>query len=85
MYCVVLGLALLVVAPLAAQADEPNVHIVELDDTVTPIMAQYIEFHDVYIRLVCLGRQWCDYEERQSEDHAEHGHQSRPCESRSMW
>ncbi len=37
------GLLLLAVSPLAAQADAPQVRILEIDDTITPVMAQYVE------------------------------------------
>lgn len=37
------GTLLLVVSPLAAQSDSPQVRIIEIDGTITPNMAQYVE------------------------------------------
>lgn len=37
------GLLLLSISPLAAQTDAPQVRIVTIDGTITPVMAQYVE------------------------------------------
>ena len=37
------GMALLLISPLAAQSGTPQVRILEIDGTITPVMAQYIE------------------------------------------
>ena len=37
------GIALLLIAPLAAQTGTPQVRILEIEGTITPVMAQYIE------------------------------------------
>ena len=41
--CLLLGLALLALAPVAAQPTTPNVRILTIDGTITPPMAQYID------------------------------------------
>jgi len=41
--CFIAGVLLFAVSPLAAQGEAPHVRILEIDDTITPAMAQYVE------------------------------------------
>lgn len=41
--CLLAGMALLAISPLGAQATTPQVRILEIDDTITPTMARYVE------------------------------------------